>query len=71
MFSTVFFLKEYHNESLSDISWKVWNRAANIFKSLGATILPVSLPTTKLLLDCYQVLSAADIASNMARFDDY
>ncbi|EYC27979.1 hypothetical protein Y032_0008g272 [Ancylostoma ceylanicum] len=61
--------KEYHNEFLSDDAWKVWNHAANLLHRKGAEIVEVSLPHTKYSLICYQVISAADIASNMARYD--
>ncbi|KIH62675.1 glutamyl-tRNA(Gln) amidotransferase subunit A family protein [Ancylostoma duodenale] len=61
--------KEYHNEFLSNDAWEVWNRAANLLHRKGAKIVEVSLPYTKYSLVCYQVISAADIASNMARYD--
>ncbi|VDP45616.1 unnamed protein product [Heligmosomoides polygyrus] len=60
--------KEYYNEYLSRDAWVVWNHAANVLDRLGASVVPVSLPHTKYSLLCYQVLSAADIASNMARY---
>ncbi|PIC37605.1 hypothetical protein B9Z55_016175 [Caenorhabditis nigoni] len=60
---------EYNNECLSDDAWKLWNHAANILERQKAQIIPISLPTTKYSLACYSVLSAADIASNMARYD--
>ncbi|KAK6031687.1 aspartyl/glutamyl-tRNA amidotransferase subunit A family protein [Ostertagia ostertagi] len=60
--------KEYYNEFLSDEAWEVWNHAANVLQQQGATIEEVSLPHTKYSLLCYQVLSAADIVSNMARY---
>ncbi|PIO65607.1 glutamyl-tRNA(Gln) amidotransferase subunit A domain protein [Teladorsagia circumcincta] len=60
-------LTEYYNEFLSDEAWDVWNHAANVLQQQGATIEEVSLPHTKYSLLCYQVLSAADIVSNMAR----
>ncbi|KAK6057566.1 glutamyl-tRNA(Gln) amidotransferase subunit A family protein, partial [Cooperia oncophora] len=60
--------KEYYNEFLSDEAWAVWNHAANVLQKQGATIAQVSLPHTKYSLLCYQVLSAADIVSNMARY---
>lgn len=59
--------QEYYNEYLSRDAWVVWNHAANVLDRLGASVVPVSLPHTKYSLLCYQVLSAADIASNMAR----
>ncbi|VDO36975.1 unnamed protein product [Haemonchus placei] len=60
--------KEYYNEFLTDDAWKVWNHAANLLQQQGAIIEHVSLPHTKYSLLCYQVLSAADIVSNMARY---
>ncbi|KHJ92720.1 putative aspartyl/glutamyl-tRNA amidotransferase subunit A [Oesophagostomum dentatum] len=60
---------EYHNEFLSDDAYKVWNHASNVLKREGAEVVQVSLPHTRYSLVCYQVLSAADIASNMARYD--
>ncbi|WKY04570.1 hypothetical protein Q1695_005518 [Nippostrongylus brasiliensis] len=60
--------KEYYNEQLSEDAWTAWNHAANVLQDLGAVLVPVSLPHTKYSLLCYQVLSAADIASNMARY---
>ncbi|ETN69975.1 Amidase [Necator americanus] len=61
--------KEYHNEFLSDDAWRVWNHAANTFQRHGAKIVELSLPNTKYSLVCYQIISAVDIASNMARYD--
>ncbi|CAJ0602630.1 unnamed protein product [Cylicocyclus nassatus] len=61
--------KEYHNEFLSEDAYKVWNHAANLLKKQGAEVVQVSLPHTRYSLVCYQVLSAADIASNMSRYD--
>ncbi|CAJ0921977.1 unnamed protein product, partial [Mesorhabditis belari] len=61
--------KEYHNESLTDEAWQLWNRAANILTRLGAKVRTVSLPLTKYSLICYHVASGGDIASNMARYD--
>lgn len=38
-------------------------------KSLGATILPVSLPMTPYALSAYYVIASAEASSNMARYD--
>lgn len=61
--------REYHNECLSENAWKHWNRSIRILKEKGASILQISLPTTKFSLACYSVIAASDVASNMARYD--
>ncbi|CAL2042182.1 unnamed protein product [Caenorhabditis brenneri] len=60
---------EYHNECLSEDAWKHWNRVVNFLKKEGASIQLLSLPTTRFSLACYSVIAAADVASNMARYD--
>uniref|UniRef100_A0A8R1I5G5 Glutamyl-tRNA(Gln) amidotransferase subunit A, mitochondrial n=2 Tax=Caenorhabditis japonica TaxID=281687 RepID=A0A8R1I5G5_CAEJA len=60
---------EYHNECLSEIGWRYWNRVVGTLKKDGAEIKQLSLPTTKYSLACYSVIAAADVASNMARYD--
>ncbi|CAI5448115.1 unnamed protein product [Caenorhabditis angaria] len=60
---------EYHNEKLSENAWKIWNHAINVLKNEGAEIFEISLPHTKYSLSCYSVIAAADVASNMARYD--
>ena len=38
-------------------------------RSLNATIVPVSLPSTSYALSAYYVISSAEASSNMARYD--
>lgn len=38
-------------------------------KNAGATIVPVSLPTTSYALSSYYVLASAEASSNLARYD--
>lgn len=38
-------------------------------KSRGASLLPVSLPSTPYALSAYYVISSAEASSNMARYD--
>lgn len=66
-----FFLltKEYHTPELSSETLSVWSRAADLFKTAGAKVIEVSLPHTCHSIVCYHVLCAAEVASNMARFD--
>ena len=38
-------------------------------QSLGASIIPVSLPSTSYALSAYYVIASAEASSNMARYD--
>lgn len=59
--------QEFFNKHLSSDALNVWNDAATAFNDSRATLVPISLSWTPYSLDCYHVLSTADIASNMAR----
>lgn len=38
-------------------------------KSLGATVVPVSLTSTSFALSAYYVIASAEASSNLARYD--
>ena len=40
-----------------------------LLKSRGASLFPVSLPSTPYTLSAYYVISSAEASSNMARYD--
>ncbi|MBN3311100.1 GATA amidotransferase, partial [Amia calva] len=61
--------KEYHAPGLSGETLSQWSRAAELFAQAGAQVVSVSLPHTQHSIVCYSVLCAAEVASNMARFD--
>ncbi|KIJ55482.1 hypothetical protein M422DRAFT_199712 [Sphaerobolus stellatus SS14] len=44
-------------------------RVLEKMKSMGATLVPVSLPSTLYALSAYYVLASAEASSNMARYD--
>jgi len=44
-------------------------RAADLYKSLGAEIVPVSLPHTSYAIPAYFVISRVELASDLHRFD--
>lgn len=44
-------------------------RAADVLKSLGATLVPISLPLPDVALAAYYLLSSAEASSNLSRFD--
>ena len=61
--------KEFFAEGLaSDVAQSV-NEAAKILEGLGAKLVEVSLPKTKLSIPVYYVLAPAEASSNLSRFD--
>lgn len=61
--------KEYFIEGLNaDVEASV-KAAAEVYKSLGATLVDISLPHTKYSLATYYVLCPCEVSSNMARYD--
>ncbi|KAJ8333201.1 hypothetical protein SKAU_G00420970 [Synaphobranchus kaupii] len=61
--------KEYHAPGLSRETLAQWSRVADVLERAGARVVTVSLPHTQHSIVCYHVLCAAEVASNMARFD--
>ena len=61
--------KEYFGEGLTDDVRHAVERAIQTFQSLGATILPVSLPCTPYAIPTYYVIASAEASSNLARYD--
>lgn len=64
-----FLIKEYNTPELSSETSSAWSKAADLFERAGAKVIEVSLPHTRHSIVCYHVLCAAEVASNMARFD--
>ncbi|MFN3453723.1 MAG: Asp-tRNA(Asn)/Glu-tRNA(Gln) amidotransferase subunit GatA [Pseudobdellovibrio sp.] len=63
-------VKEYHNSELvdSDIR-KVYESALENLNKLGAEIVEVSIPLTRLAVSMYYLISASEASSNLARYD--
>jgi aspartyl-tRNA(Asn)/glutamyl-tRNA(Gln) amidotransferase subunit A len=61
--------KEYFPESLDPGVRERCDRAAEILRSLGATVRDVSLPHTELAVPVYYIIAPAEASSNLARFD--
>ncbi|KAI1895038.1 hypothetical protein AGOR_G00102150 [Albula goreensis] len=61
--------KEYHAPGLMPETVALWGRVADLLERAGARVELVSLPHTQYSIVCYRVLCAAEVASNMARFD--
>ncbi len=61
--------KEYFIDGIDPQVRKALEKAADTFKSLGATIKEISLPHTPYAVAVYYVVATAEASSNLARFD--
>jgi aspartyl-tRNA(Asn)/glutamyl-tRNA(Gln) amidotransferase subunit A len=61
--------QEYFPSELSPTILGPVRRAILSLKSQGATIVPVTLPSTSYALSAYYVLASAEASSNLARYD--
>ena len=61
--------KEYFSEALDVSVRAVAERAIEQFRSLGAEIVPMSLPSSHLALPAYYIIMPAEVSSNLARLD--
>jgi aspartyl-tRNA(Asn)/glutamyl-tRNA(Gln) amidotransferase subunit A len=61
--------KEFFAEGLASNVAESVNEAAKTLESLGAKLVEVSLPKTKLSIPVYYVLAPAEASSNLSRFD--
>lgn len=61
--------KEFFAEGLAQDVANSVNTAAKAMQELGATLVEVSLPKTKLSIPVYYVLAPAEASSNLSRFD--
>lgn len=60
---------EYFSEGLDENIKKVIMDAVESLKELGAEIVNVSLPYTKYAISTYYIISSAEAASNLSRYD--
>ncbi|CAO3643005.1 unnamed protein product [Cunninghamella blakesleeana] len=61
--------KEYYVEPLSSEIVASWRSGIQFLKKHGASIIPISLPHTKLALPSYYIIALAEASSNLARYD--
>jgi aspartyl-tRNA(Asn)/glutamyl-tRNA(Gln) amidotransferase subunit A len=61
--------KEYFTEGVSEEVKQNVMGAAKLLEQNGATLIPVSLPSTDYALSAYYIISSAEASSNLARFD--
>ena len=60
---------EYNITELSPSIRQAWSAAAAKLQSLGARLVPVSLPSTRHALSAYYVIAPAEASSNLAKYD--
>lgn len=60
---------EYNIQELDARIRAIWASAAEKLQSLGARIVPVSLPSTRHALSAYYVIAPAEASSNLAKYD--
>ncbi len=61
--------EEYWGEGITDEVRSRCQEAVDQAKSLGAEIVPVTLPHTKYAIATYYIVATAEASSNLARFD--
>ena len=61
--------KEFFGEGLSADVGKAVAAAIDEYKKLGATVVDISLPNSRLSIPVYYVLAPAEASSNLSRFD--
>ena len=61
--------KEFFNDKLDSSVKKALDSALELYKANGAEIVDINLPSLDAALGVYYILSSAEAASNLARFD--
>ena len=61
--------EEYFVDGMEPGTRKAIDEALAKLESLGATIKPVSLPTTRYALACYYIIAPSECSANLARYD--
>lgn len=60
---------EYRPETLHPEIALALENAEKVFRNLGATLVPVSLPHTRYAIPTYYIIAPAEASSNLARYD--
>ena len=61
--------EEYFVDGMEPGSRKAVDEAISALESLGASVRPVSLPTTRYALACYYIIAPSECSANLARYD--
>ncbi|KAF4628448.1 hypothetical protein G7Y89_g9705 [Cudoniella acicularis] len=60
---------EYNIAELEPAVRSAWQRALEVLQNNGATVVPISLPSTKHALSAYYIIAPAEAASNLSKYD--
>lgn len=61
--------KEYFTDNIDQDVASSIEEVKKILLNLGAKIIEISLPNTKLCIPCYYILSSAEASTNLSRYD--
>ena len=61
--------EEYFVDGMEPGSRKAVDEAISALEGLGASVRPVSLPTTRYALACYYIIAPSECSANLARYD--
>lgn len=62
-------VREYLGDGTDDDVRKATEAALDVYRSLGATIVDISLPHTKYAVATYYLIACSEASSNLARYD--
>ena len=63
------YAEEYFGEGLDPEVRQAVEAALDVYRSAGATVVPIHLPHTKYCIACYYLVATAEASSNLARYD--
>ena len=61
--------EEYFVDGMDSGARKAVEEAVSTLEGLGASVRPVSLPTTRYALGCYYIIAPSECSANLARYD--
>lgn len=61
--------REYFTDGISEGVRSKVTQAMEVFRSLGAETVDITLPHTRYALSCYYIIGSAEASSNLARYD--
>ncbi|MCH8989218.1 MAG: Asp-tRNA(Asn)/Glu-tRNA(Gln) amidotransferase subunit GatA [Chloroflexi bacterium] len=61
--------EEYFTDGIEPGTRKAVEEAVSTLEGLGASVRPVSLPTTRYALACYYIIAPSECSANLARYD--